>query len=261
MSDHRSSDDDVDEDQRGFLFQDAMVVKNHELGLKVQIQPRFLKIVDGARFVNLDVYKSRGISQMMTCRLPKIIFTERRGPNALQAAQRVLNEMRQRRDLTFREEVQSAAGNDGSKFVGCIVPKSKRLRVHAMAHAETIVFIMPGIPNVVEPCSCTCLRNTSKRQNRHSQLLVEIDSAILEYIAKSVAHNFEVERNTDVEIDDAFVSNVEVFQPSTPDHDLEATMAKSTSVDGQQDPPPTVGSTVAAANKQMTLFQAFARAA
>jgi hypothetical protein len=225
MSDAESDGDQ----QEGFMFQPALVISEPSLRFHTTIQPKFVRDIDGARFVNLDFYQSRGVYSLLVCKVQGISSQSRPVSHVLKT---FCNDIRKIRDDTFRQSVRDACVQDkASKFDAGILPKAKRLRVIARAQSEIVHVKLPDVADV-DGVDCKCLM--TDRKNRHNQLWMELDHCVCTYLVEVVVYKWNNRQSMPDDVDDCEGEAQE--QHGEPTH---AQNAEPSACNAQEGPAPT----------------------
>ena len=193
------SDSDHDESDSGeFVFQDSMTIINNKAKLHATITAKFLCTIDGNRFIHMDQYQSRGVYNLMTCKIDVEDGSKPKTVSATSFATRkkvvrdFCNDLRAKRDRAFRDAVLQHGPDPNLKFVGVVVPKNKRLKISVLQHDSTIDVVMEAIDGVAEECSIKC-KAPSSRNNGNSELWICVDGRAFDYIANVVANNYRAQ--------------------------------------------------------------------
>ena len=122
-----------------FDVKSSVTVVNTHLKLSSTIKHDFLREVDGRTFALMDFYRSRGVCNVMTSRLPPTPSTQR-SYSALLA--RVTAELRDLRDAAFRQAVLADVNEPGVAFGrSATTPRHKKLKVAVLARGDVVSFL------------------------------------------------------------------------------------------------------------------------
>ena len=171
-------------DRKVFDVMDVLVIKLHKT--QAIIRPKFYKRVEGRRFLSLNFYQSRGIYNLMTVKLGRQTRDQRIGRKFSKVLKATVDELRTQRDTEFPKSVITAS-KSAAKFRGGTVPKAKNLKIQALGMNETLTVNMPAYGDDIGPRQINCLMPQG-RKNRHNEMLIALESAEMEYLAKLVVH-------------------------------------------------------------------------
>ena len=198
---------DSDDGADGFKVGNALVINHSTIKVSVTILPTFLTVIQGETFTRMDIYRSRGLHRLLSCRVTD--EETKIGSDGLiklnKVISRVLKLLKDGRDDAFRNSVINAS-NTRLKFVGCTEPKNKRLKAFAMAamgDCQSVTYTFPAIEGVVGECAIKFRSAASKRKNKQSWLWMALSPDAINYVSSIIAHGFEkFEEEADDDDDD-----------------------------------------------------------
>ena len=180
-----------------FTFEPTLEVTNSACNMRVSIMAKFLKKVDDREFILLDFYKSRGVYNMMSCRVllaDKTINKGSRSSNMYRTLKTVCKKIRGLRDAAIKRTIHS---NDVKKPRSSelrrphsIMPVLAKHRATALALDDCITFDLPAVPDVADQATCTATVELN-RKNQNNQLWVAAESQVFDYISKIVLHEWQ----------------------------------------------------------------------
>ena len=185
-----ASDDDSD-CRDVFEFEETVVITNKALKLRATIPPSYRKVVDGVTFTKLDVWQSRGVFSILSCKAKGKPSHAKSGVAVRRSSckQKIVATcaaLRKARDEAFRTSVEAKCPRAGVRFVGAVKPRSKELHVVALQHQDWVIVSMPAVDDATGPCSIVCLCNDD-RKNRNSELWVKLTPDVCAYLSAHVA--------------------------------------------------------------------------
>ena len=183
--------DDEQNVEPGFRFDECIRITHDKFHSQV-VLPKFITKHDDTTFFHLNIYRSRGIFRLLTCRVPE----HANGSVVKRVVKKFINEMRYQRDAQVRENVAEADGKD-RKFRGCLEPRNKKLKVHAVTRSNTVVVKLPTIEDVAEETIIKFYDDAKKRRNGNSEIWAALTNDSTEYLTRVIAHRVATYRPED----------------------------------------------------------------
>ena len=184
------------------VFETAMALKidNPSLNVAVVIHPSFMKqLDDDTYFVSLRFWNSRGIENLLTCRLPP---RPQRHYNKLLA--NVLSKLKKARDESFRQLVELQSPDSNIVFhrkAGGVKPRTRAGQAAALSITGVIDVEVPAFAPEFEGFRLSCCFESLDRSNRNSDIWVASQSTTWNYLSKLVLHDFEAESESPAPVD------------------------------------------------------------
>lgn len=177
----------------------ALKIDHPSLNVSVVIHPVFMKQLDDTYFVSLRFWNSRGIENLLTCRLPP---RPQRHYNKLLA--NVLSKLKKARDESFRQLILEQMPDTKNRLFyrnSGVKPRTRAGQAAALASTGVIDVEVPAFAPEFEGFRLSCCLDSVERLNGNSEMWVASQNATWNYLSKLVLHEHEAESESPAPVD------------------------------------------------------------